>query len=171
MSTVPTVMIFDDRDVRDDWNLEHWAAFRGSFDRLAVLLRRVAVGPYAPATISVLSAMCTTVTWHEPTSTNQQTDHPSTSWCARRCITTFRGMPVLMRAAWFGPLAAVVRRVMRRYGVPDPTLSWCLLSGPIFGNAVATLVFSDRKADLVIEKSGRNGQLEPVSRVALAGPE
>jgi hypothetical protein len=45
-----------------------------------------------------------------------------------------------------------------------------LLSGPVFGNAVATLVFSDRKAELVIEKSGRSGQLEPVSRVELTGP-
>jgi hypothetical protein len=55
--------------------------------------------------------------------------------------------------------------------VPDPTLSWRLLSGPVFGNAVATLVFSDRKAELVIEQSGRSGQLEPVCRVELADPE
>jgi hypothetical protein len=55
--------------------------------------------------------------------------------------------------------------------VPDPTLSWWLLSGPVFGNAVVTLVFSDRKAEFVIEKSGRSGQLKPVSRVELTGPE
>jgi hypothetical protein len=52
--------------------------------------------------------------------------------------------------------------------VPDPTLSWRLVSGPTFGNAVATLVFSGRMAALVIEKSGRSGQLEPVSQIELA---
>jgi hypothetical protein len=72
-----------------------------------------------------------------------------------------------MRAAWYRPLIALVRSMVRRYGVPDPTLSWRLLSGPTFGNAVATLVFSDRKAELVIEKSGRSGQLHPVSQLEL----
>ncbi|HEX2289301.1 MAG TPA: alkaline phosphatase family protein, partial [Pseudonocardiaceae bacterium] len=76
----------------------------------------------------------------------------------------------LMRAAWFGPLVVVVRSMVRRYGVPGPALSWRLLSGPIFGNAVATLVFSDRNAELVIEKSGTGGQLEPVSQITLTDP-
>ncbi|MGH3824955.1 MAG: alkaline phosphatase D family protein, partial [Pseudonocardiaceae bacterium] len=41
--------------IRQAVDLEHWAAFRNSFNRLAALLRRVALGPQAPATISVLS--------------------------------------------------------------------------------------------------------------------
>jgi hypothetical protein len=75
-----------------------------------------------------------------------------------------------MRAAWSPALAALVRGVVRRYGVPDPTLSWRLLSGPTFGNSVATLVFSNQKAELVIEKSGRSGQLERVSHIELTAP-
>ena len=75
-----------------------------------------------------------------------------------------------MRAAWNPALAAVVRGIMRRYWVSEPTLSWRLLSGPTFGNSVATLMFSNRKAELVIEKSGSNSQLEPVSQIELTVP-
>jgi hypothetical protein len=154
--------------IRQAVDLEHWAAFRNSFDRLAALLRRIAVSPHAPATISVLSGDV-----HHSYVARADVDgspvyqlvcspvHHSVPWAAT----------ALMRAAWFGPLAALVRRVVRRYGVPDPTLSWRLLSGPTFGNAAATLVFSDRKAELVIEKSDRSGQLEPVCRVELEGRE
>ncbi|MGH3962260.1 MAG: alkaline phosphatase D family protein [Pseudonocardiaceae bacterium] len=155
--------------IRQAVDLEHWAAFRDSFDRLAALLRRVAVGPHAPATISVLSgdvhhSYVARADFNGSADRSPvyqlvcSPEHHSVPWA----LTT------LMRAAWFGPLAAVVRGVVRRYGVPDPTLSWRLLSGPAFGNAVATLEFSDRKAALVIEKIDRTGQLEPVCRVELA---
>ncbi|MGH3883842.1 MAG: alkaline phosphatase D family protein, partial [Pseudonocardiaceae bacterium] len=155
--------------IRQAVDLEHWAAFRDSFDRLATLLRRVAVGPHAPGTISVLSGDV-----HH--SYVARADFPGSAGgspvyqlvCSPEHHSVPWALTTLMRAAWFGPLAAVVRRVVRRYGVPDPTLSWRLLSGPAFGNAVATLVFSGRKAELVIEKSNRTDQLEPVCRVELA---
>ncbi len=152
--------------IRQALDLEHWAAFRDSFDRLAALLRRVAAGPHAPATISVLSGDV-----HH--SYVAQADVDGSPVYQLVCSPVHHSVPwyvaVLLRAGWFGPLAAVVRAVVRRFWVADPTLSWRLLSGPAFGNAVATLTFSGRGAELVIEKSGRSGRLEPVSQIELAG--
>ncbi|MGH3873201.1 MAG: alkaline phosphatase D family protein [Pseudonocardiaceae bacterium] len=152
--------------LRQAVDLEHWAAFRDSFDRLGALLRRVAADPYAPATISVLSGDV-----HH--SYVARADVTGSRVYQLVCSPVHHHVPwhfaVLMRAAWFGPLAALVRRMVRRYGVPEPTLSWRLLSGPLFGNAVATLVFSDRNAAVVIDQSGPSGRLRPVSRVELAG--
>jgi hypothetical protein len=153
--------------IRQALDLEHWAAFRISFDRLAALLQRVAVGPDAPATISVLSGDV-----HHSYVARADVDGSPVYQLV--CSPVHHGIPwyatAAMRAAWFVPLAVVVRHVVRRYGVPDPTLSWRLLGGPVFGNALATLVFSGRKAEVVIEKCRRNGRLEPASRVDLAGP-
>lgn len=152
--------------IRQALDLEHWAAFEDSFDRLAALLRRVAAAPRAPATISVLSG---------------DVHH---SYVARADV---EGSPVYqlvsspvhhrvpkyatvaLRVSWWGPLAVAVRSVVRRLGVADPTLSWRLLRGPVFGNAVAALTFSASSAELIFERSGPSGQLEQVSRIELSG--
>jgi hypothetical protein len=145
--------------------LPGWAAFRNSFDRLAALLRGVAVGPHAPATISVLSGDV-----HHSYVARADVDgapvyqlvcspvHHTVPWYAT----------VALRAAWFAPPAKVVRNVVRRYGVPDPALCWRGVSGPAFGNMVATLKFAGRGAELIVEHSGRSGRLEPVFRTELA---
>ena len=152
--------------IRQALDLEHWAAFEGSFHRLAALLRRVAAGPRAPATISVLSGDV-----HHSYVARADVEgspvyqlvsspvHHRVPWYAT----------VALRVAWWGPLAAAVRSVVRRAGVADPTVSWRLLRSPVFGNAVAALTFADRSAELVFERSGPSGQLEPVSRIELAG--
>ncbi|MGH3768769.1 MAG: hypothetical protein ACRDTX_27080, partial [Pseudonocardiaceae bacterium] len=139
-----------------------------SFDRLAALLRRVAVGRDAPATISVLSGDV-----HHSYVARADVDgspvyqlvcspvHHSVPWYAT----------VALRAAWNAALAAMVRKLVRHVGVPDPALSWRRISGPAFGNMVATLTFSDRHAELIVEHSGRSGQLEPVFRAELSLPE
>jgi hypothetical protein len=81
--------------MRRAWDLEHWAAFRRSFDALGALFARigsgargttgdrVGAGPaYAqPASISVLSGdVQTTRTWPGPSSMTQG--------CARRCTSS-----------------------------------------------------------------------------------
>ncbi|MGH3935698.1 MAG: alkaline phosphatase D family protein [Pseudonocardiaceae bacterium] len=156
--------------IRQAVDLEHWAAFRISFDRLGALLRRVATGPHAPATISVVSGDV----HHSYVARADFTGSPDGSPVYQLvCSPVHHSVPrpaiALLRAAWIPALAAVVRGMVRRYGIPDPTLSWRLLRGPIFGNAVATLVFTNRKAELIIEKSRADGRLEPAFRVELAG--
>ncbi len=152
--------------IRQGFDLEHWAAFRNSFDRLAALLRRVAAGPHAPATISVLSGDV-----HHSYVARADVDGSPVYQLA--CSPVHHSVPwyatAALRVVWFRPVAAAVRRVVRRFGVPDPSLSWSRLTGPFFGNAVATLEFRDRRAEVVIEQCGLNGQLQPVSRIELAG--
>ncbi|MGH3783862.1 MAG: hypothetical protein ACRDRO_25385 [Pseudonocardiaceae bacterium] len=143
-----------------------WAAFADSFLRLANLLRRVAADPHAPATISVLSGDVHHSYVARADVEGSAVYQPVSSPVRHRVP---RYATVALRVAWWGPLAAAVRAVVRRCGVADPTLSWRLLRGPVFGKAVAALTFSDRSAELVFERSGPSGQLEPVSRIELAG--
>jgi len=152
--------------IRQALDLEHWAAFDDSFDRLATLLRRVAAGPQAPATISVLSGDV-----HHSYVARADVEGAPVYQLVSSPVhhRVPRYATVAMRVAWWGPLAAAVRSVVRRFGVADPTLSWRLLRGPVFGNAVAALTFSGRSAELIFERSGPSGQLEPVSRIELAG--
>jgi hypothetical protein len=152
--------------IRQALDLEHWAAFRNSFDRLTALLRRVAAGVDAPATISVLSGDV-----HH--SYVARAHIAGSSVYQLVCSPVHHGLPwyapIVLRIGWFPPLAALVRSVVRRYGVPDPVVRWSLLSGPVFGNAVATLAFSGRRGELIIERSGRDGQLETASVMDLVG--
>ena len=151
--------------IRQALDLEHRAAFRGSFERLAALLRRVAAGPAAPATISVLSGDV-----HHSYAARAEVEGAPLYQLV--CSPLHHGVPkyatVVLRAVWFGPLAAVVRSVVRRLGVPDPTLSWRRISGPYFGNAVATMMLSDGRAEFTIERSGPSGRLESTPPVELA---
>lgn len=152
--------------IRQALDLEHWAAFEDSFRRLATLLRQVAAAPRAPATISVLSGDV-----HHSYVARAEVEgspvHQLVSSPVHHPVPRYA--TVALRVAWWGPLAAAVRSAVRRLGVADPALSWRLLRGPVFGNAVATLTFSDRSAELVFERSGPSGQLEPVTGIELAG--
>ncbi|MGH3938592.1 MAG: alkaline phosphatase D family protein [Pseudonocardiaceae bacterium] len=155
--------------LRQALDLEHWAAFRSSFDRLAALLHRMAAEPQAPATISVVSGDV-----HHSYVAQADFSQPGHSAVYQLvCSPMHHSVPwplhTLLRAAWSGPFARTFRWVARRQGLPDPPLSWSRVTGPIFGNALATLVFADRDAELVIESAPHSGQLTPVARVEL-GP-
>jgi len=159
--------------LRQALDLEHWAAFRNSFDRLAALLRRVAAGPDAPATISVVSGdvhHCYVARADFNGAAGGSPVYQLVSSAVNHGLPWYA--PPLLRAGWNPTLAAVARLVARRFGVPDPALSWRLLSPTVFDNAVATLVFSARSATLIVESSRENskdgGQLEPGFRVELS---
>jgi phosphodiesterase/alkaline phosphatase D-like protein len=154
--------------IRQGFDLEHWAAFRKSFDRFGALLSRVAAGRDAPATISVLSGdvhhnYVARARFHGQTGSPvyqlvSSPVHHTVPWYARGA----------MRVSWFGPVAWVVRRLVRRFGVEDPALSWERMTGPFFGNALATAVFHDRGAELVIENT-KGAYLATAARLEL-GP-
>ncbi|MGH3980398.1 MAG: alkaline phosphatase D family protein [Pseudonocardiaceae bacterium] len=154
-------------------DLEHWAAFRESFDRLAALLRRVATGPHAPATVSVLSGdvhhtYAARVSFGQPV---RSAVHQLVCSPVHHAVPGF--LKVAFRIAWRRPLARAVRAIARRAGVSDPPVSWQRAAGPIFGNAVATLVLDGRSAVLTVERTrphGRSARLEHASELSLAGP-
>ncbi|GIJ07147.1 alkaline phosphatase D family protein [Micromonospora andamanensis] len=160
-------------------DLEHWAAFRRSFDALAELFARIGAGaPGAPddrkgagpaypppASISVLSgdvhhSYVARVRFADPavhTPVHQLTCSPIHNQVPA-------GMRPLMRLGWARGPAGAARALARTAGVRRPLVKWRKLAGPYFGNAVATLTHAGRGAEVVIEGTTGDGHLHEVAR-------
>jgi hypothetical protein len=158
-------------------DLEHWAAFRRSFERLADLLAAVARGERsaggAPATVCVLSgdvhhAYAAEAHFPEPTSARvfQLTCSPLHNFVPR-------AMKIAFRTAWGRVAERSVSGLLRLTGpVPRPSISWDPLCGPSFGNEIATLLIEGRDAEFVLERSAppeEPEELIQVARITLSG--
>jgi hypothetical protein len=159
-------------------DLEHWAAFRESFERLGGLLASVARGERAsdgraPASVNVLSgdvhhAYVAEAHFTEPTAAPvyQLTCSPLHNYVPA-------AMKQAFRAAWSRAADRGMSRLLRLSGpVPRPTLTWERTCGPFFGNEIATLTVDGRRADLRLERSApadHPQELTEVAHVRLAG--
>jgi hypothetical protein len=158
-------------------DLEHWAAFRRSFEALADLLRSVGRGEKttgsAPASICVLSgdvhhAYAAEADFGEAMVTRifQLTCSPLHNYVPA-------AMKVTFRLAWSRLACRFTRRLLRLVGpVPEPSFSWRHLRGPYFGNQIATLLLAGRHAEMVLERSAPpddRAELLDVARLTLAG--
>ncbi|MDG9674938.1 alkaline phosphatase D family protein [Micromonospora sp. DH14] len=165
-------------------DLEHWAAFRRSFEALAETFARIGTGTprqsgarvgagpaYAPpASISVLSgdvhhSYVARARFADPavvTPVHQLTCSPIHNQVPA-------GIRPLMRLGWSPGPAGATRALARSAGVRRPGVRWRKLAGPYFGNAVATLTHRGRDADVVIEGTTSDGHLRPVMRRRLSG--
>ena len=159
-------------------DLEHWAAFRQSFDRLAELFRCVGRGEHAgsagaPATVCVLSgdvhhAYAAKATF-EPAVR-------SAVWqltCSPVHNVVPRMMQVAFRVAWSRVAERATRLVLDRLSkVPPQPLSWHRVAGPFYGNQIATLHLEGRSARVVFEQGvaqpDGQGGLTPVAELVLA---
>ncbi|MFY1574935.1 alkaline phosphatase D family protein [Verrucosispora sp. WMMD703] len=164
-------------------DLEHWAAFRRSFDALAELFARIGAGAPGtpddrkgagpayppPASISVLSgdvhhSYVARVRFADPgvrTPVHQLTCSPIHNQVPA-------GMRPLMRLGWARGPAGAARALARTAGVRRALVKWRKLAGPYFGNAVATLTHAGRGAEVVIEGTTGDGHLREVARHRLA---
>ncbi|TCB96149.1 alkaline phosphatase family protein [Micromonospora zingiberis] len=164
--------------LRRGLDLEHWGAFRRSFDALGALFARVGGGtPGAPddrkgagpaypppASINVLSgdvhhSYVARVRFADPgvrTPVHQLTCSPIHNQVPA-------GMRPLMRLGWARGPAQATRALARTAGVPRPLVKWRKLAGPYFGNAVATLTHANRTAEVVIEGTTSDGHLRQVA--------
>jgi hypothetical protein len=169
--------------IRRAWDLEHWAAFRHSFDALGALFAgigsgapsttgdRVGAGPaYAPpASISVLSGDV-----HHSYVARARFDDPGVRTPVHQltCSPIHNQAPTAMRQlaklGWNPGLASATRALARSAGVRRPTVRWEKLAGPYFGNAIATLEHRGRGAEVVIEGTTSDGHLREVARQRLA---
>ena len=145
-------------------DLEHWAAFRGSFDRLARLFVRVGSGAHggpAPATICVLSGDV-----HHTYVSEATFRQPLQSRVFQLTCSPFHNsIPLPMRlvftAAW-GRYAQRLTGGLARLGRVKPvTFRWATTVGPFFGNHIALLSLDGRTAGFALEKSAFDG---PVTR-------
>jgi hypothetical protein len=169
--------------MRRAWDLEHWAAFRCSFDALGALFARIGSGAqgttgdrigarpaYAPpASISVLSGDV-----HHSYVARARFDDPGVRTPVHQltCSPMHNQVPAAMRLltklGWNPGPASAARALARSAGVRPPTVGWKKLAGPYFGNAVATLEHRGRGAEVVIEGTTSDGHLREVARQRLA---
>ena len=139
-------------------DLEHWAAFRDSFDRLARLFARVGRGEHgweAPATICVLSGDV-----HHTYVSEADYPQPLASrvyqiTCSPIHNTIPRLMRVVFRMGWSNTAERVTHALGRFAGVPPLPIYWHHPTGPHFGNELALLVFDGRSARVILERSVR----------------
>ena len=154
---------------RQTADLEHWPSFRASYDRLTRLILRIAKGD--AATVCVLSGDV-----HHVYAARASFPEPVKAAVYQlTCSPVHNEVDRLMRPlfvmAWWRPLAAVLGRLARRRKAINPLpVDWTKISGPYFGNAVATLRTTGRRAEMVVERAenGRDGlRLVPLTTVPL----
>ncbi|MEU8898874.1 alkaline phosphatase D family protein [Nocardia sp. NPDC048505] len=132
-------------------DLEHWPAFRASFERLARLIFRLGTAADAPSTICVLSGDV-----HHSYAARAEYREPTKSEVLQLVCSPVHNDPprrfhVLFALSWARPLAAALRRLADRRGIsPDP-VRWDKVSGPHFGNSIAALEIEGRRARFVLE--------------------
>jgi PhoD-like phosphatase len=145
--------------VRRAIDLEHWAAFRASFDRLARLfegLGRSVDGRAAPATICVLSGDV-----HHTYVAEADYPRPLESRVIQvTCSPIRNSIPLAMRLVfhigWSHTVEKVIRLLDRLTLVPDVPIAWHHPIGPLFGNMLAQLTLDGRSARLRLERSARD---------------
>ncbi len=144
--------------VRRAVDLEHWAAFRKSFDRLARFFARVGRGEHggpAPATIVVLSGDV-----HHSYISEADYEQPLVSrvyqiTCSPIHNTIELPMRLVFNLGWSNTVERLVRFLDRWTRVPPLPIHWHHPSGPHFGNTLALLTFDGRSARVRLERSVR----------------
>ncbi len=153
-------------------DLEHWAAFRDSFEELGELIASVGRRPDAPATICVLSGDV-----HHAYVARARFPQPVSSAVYQlTCSPLNNYVPLLMklffRVFWSRAMASVVRTLARTVGrVPRTEIDWDRLSGPFFGNEIAEFVADGRRAETTLRRSASrdpDARLVEVDRQVLA---
>ncbi|GAA3726179.1 alkaline phosphatase D family protein [Plantactinospora mayteni] len=177
----PRVAAFAER-LRRALDLEHWAAFRRSFDALAQVFARLGSGPAGqpgdrvgagpayptPASISVLSGDV----HHSYVARARFPGGPtSTPVHQLTCSPIHNQIPgpmrPLLRLGWWRGPSVAARALARTAGIKRPPVRWRKLDGPYFGNAVSTLQHQGRTAEVTIEGTTPDGTLHTVARRTL----
>ena len=154
--------------VRQTADLEHWPAFLKSFLRLSELIESAANrSSDGPATVSVLSGDV----HHSYAARADFATSPSTRVHQLVCSPVHNYVPAplkpVFKLVWSPRLGRITRRWARRCGSPALPMSWRNLSGPVFGNTIASFNAHNRIAEVVFEQPADDGTLHPVSTVSL----
>ncbi|WP_212761170.1 hypothetical protein [Nocardia uniformis] len=153
--------------LRQEADLEHWPAFRVSFERLARLIHRLGTGSNPPSTICVLSGDV-----HHSYAACADYDQPTQSEVLQLVCSPVHNDPpriyrTLFRLTWARPLASALRWLANRRGIsPDP-VQWRKLSGPHFGNSIASLDISGRLSRFTLETARPDEGLGKVTELDL----
>ncbi|MET0452388.1 MAG: alkaline phosphatase D family protein [Mycobacterium sp.] len=154
--------------VRQAADLEHWAAFSSSFLRLSDLIIGAASHESrGPATISVLSGDV-----HHSYAALAALPQPSTARVHQLvCSPVHNYVPSyvkpVFKLGWSQRLGRITRRWARRQGSPPLPITWRNVSGPLFGNTIATFDATGRRATVLFEQPRDDGTLAEVAGVPL----
>jgi hypothetical protein len=137
-------------------DLEHWAAFGDSFERMVDLLIAVASGERGepPATIVGLGGDVHHAYLAE-VGFRQQDGAKSAVYqavCSPYRNALDRHERVVVRTGATPLASRAVRRLARAAGVPEPRIGWLLAQSPTFDNQFATIDLEGRRATMRIEK-------------------
>ena len=136
--------------MRQAADLEHWAAFRISFDWLSGVLEKVARGSAAPATICVLSGDVHhqyIAQAHWPSTVDSRVYQLVVSPVHHSVPLSQR---MVFRIGWSRLLGRLTKALGRWDDVPDLPLTWTKNAGPYFGNALAQLTLDGRSAEFTL---------------------
>jgi hypothetical protein len=143
--------------LRRGLDLEHWAAFGESFDRLMRRLGEVAAGEHGPppASIVLLSgdvhhAYLTEVGFHRSVGAKTPVYQAVCSPFRNPLDANERRM---IRFGTSRAGHAIGRMLAKTAGVKDPVVRWRMIEGPHFDNQVATLELHNRKARITLERT------------------
>jgi hypothetical protein len=163
--------------IRRGLDLEHWSAFRMSFERLTRLLEEVGSGRRGkpPASIVVVSgdvhhAYLAEVAFRRSAGVRSAVYQAVCSPMRNPLSDNERRM---IRLGISPAGSAIGRALARAAGVKDPDLRWRFIEGPWFNNQVATLKLRGRAASMRLDKTvageGENFELEKVFDHPLTG--
>lgn len=148
--------------IRQTGDLEHWPAFRSSFDRLAELVTRAAGA--GAATVSVLSGDV-----HH--SYAARADVAGARVYQLTCSPVHNVMDWYIkpgfRIAWSRAGRAFTRAWAARAGAAPPPVEWERLVGPLFGNTIASLEIDGRSALVRFEQPRTAATLVESARLEL----
>ncbi|MHA6621180.1 alkaline phosphatase D family protein [Pseudonocardia sp. DLS-67] len=149
-------------NVRRAADLEHWSAFRASFDRLTAMIGDAAGS--GVATVSVLSGDV-----HH--SYAARADLPGAPVHQLTCSPVHNKIDWFVRPgfrlAWSRAARRLTERWALRAGAPPKPLSWRRLLGPLFGNTIATLELNGRRAEAIFEQPRSSASLVERARLDL----
>ncbi len=155
--------------IRQAADLEHWAAFRESFDRLTAMIDEAA--GRGMATVTVLSGdvhHSYAARAHLPSERDGAVRAPVHQLT---CSPVHNKMDWYIRpgfrAAWSRVARWATEKWALRQGAPAKPVSWERVAGPYFGNTIATLDIDGRSAEAVFEQPVSASSLVERARLEL----
>ena len=139
--------------LRQAVDLEHWAAFRATFDRLVDMIDDVGGSSEPPASILILSG---DVHCSYTAKASTRSVDPTRTGLHQLTMSPFRNPlepPIRVANHLLGTrlVCAVLHWLARRAGVRDVDIDWAIDHGLWFDNGVMTVVFSGRTAHVEVE--------------------
>ncbi|MFJ6791514.1 alkaline phosphatase D family protein [Streptomyces angustmyceticus] len=144
--------------LRQRADLEHWAAFPGSFTALTELIAEAAAGTDAPATVCVLSGDVHHAYVAEP-HWRGAGPRPTSRVLQLTCSPVHNSIPGSLQAGfrfgWSRPGRWLGRLLARHGRLTRPAVKWRRTGGPWFGNQLMTLTLAGRTARLALDQARR----------------